>query len=91
MILICLINNLCFKFKSIIHYATTKNIKSKQMFISTGLTINYSYNNIKVSFIPIGFDFGTTSLGKKWVYNKRRWWGFGIGLEPKFFSALMNK
>jgi hypothetical protein len=41
--------------------------------------------------VPIGFDIATSSIGKKWVYNERRWWGFGIGLEPKFLNSIANK
>ncbi len=65
--------------------------KSKQLFMSTGLTVNYTYNNITFTFVPVGFDFATSSIGRKWIYNKKRWWGFGIGLEPKFLSTLKNK
>ena len=65
--------------------------KSKQLFVSTALTLNYTYNNITFTFVPIGLDIATNSIGKEWVYNKRRWWGFGIGLEPKIFSTILNK
>lgn len=68
-----------------------KETTSKQLFLTTALTVNYTYNNITFSFIPIGFDFATTNIGKKWVYNEQRWWGFGIGLEPKIFNTLINK
>ena len=60
----------------------------KQLFISTALTINYTYNNITFTFVPEGFDIATSTIGEEWVYNKRRWWGFGIGLEPKFLTFL---
>ena len=75
---------------------TTKNYlkdenEVSQFFISTGLTINYTYNNISFSFVPIGFDYATSTIGKEWIYNQKRWWGFGIGLEPKFLQSLMNK
>lgn len=63
---------------------------NKKLFISTALTINYTYNNLTFTFVPVGIDFATSALGKKWVYNKRRWWGFGIGIEPKFFNKLAN-
>lgn len=64
---------------------------SKQMFVSTALTINYTYNNLTFTFVPMGFDFATSSVGRKWIYNGNRWWGFGIGIEPKFLSAIANK
>jgi hypothetical protein len=65
--------------------------KSKQLFISTALTINYAYNNLTFTFVPMGFDIATSSVGKEWVYNERRWWGFGIGIEPKFLNSIVNK
>jgi len=69
----------------------TSGTKSKQLFISTALTVNYTYNNLTFTFVPFGFDFATSSTGKIWVYNERRWWGFGIGLEPKFLNTIANK
>lgn len=65
--------------------------KSKQLFISTALTLNYTYNNLTFTFVPIGLDFATSSIGKEWIYDGRRWWGFGIGLEPKFLNSIANK
>ena len=57
-----------------------------ELFISTGITINLSLNDIGFTFIPAGWDQGTTTVGKSWNYNGRRWWGFGIGLSPKFLG-----
>jgi hypothetical protein len=65
--------------------------KSKQLFVSTALTINYAYNNLTFTFVPIGIDLATSSTGKEWIYNEKRWWGFGIGLEPKFLNTITNK
>lgn len=67
-----------------------KDVKSKQLFISSAFTLNYSYNNITFTFVPIGFDFSTSSVGSEWVYNKKRWWGFGIGVEPKVLASILN-
>ncbi|ELR73681.1 hypothetical protein C900_02085 [Fulvivirga imtechensis AK7] len=64
-----------------------KGTASKQLFISTALTLNYTYNNFTFTFVPVGFDIATSSVGKEWIYNRERWWGFGIGLEPKFFKS----
>ena len=50
----------------------------QQQFIASGLTITYFYNNITFGFVPLGFDFATSTLGKEWVYHNKRWWGFGI-------------
>ena len=61
--------------------------KSKQLFVSHGMTITFNYNNFFVSYIPIGFDNGTNTIGKNWVFEDRRWWGFGIGVK---FQALKD-
>lgn len=68
-----------------------KDITSKQLFVSTGLTIAYSFNNVSFVFVPLGWDFGNSGIGKKWVYSGKRWWGFGIGVNPQIFSAIVNK
>lgn len=65
--------------------------KSKQLFMSAALTINYSYNSLTFTFVPVGFDIATSSTGKTWIYNEKRWWGFGIGLQPKFLNPISNK
>lgn len=65
--------------------------KSKQLFISTGITISYSYNDISFVFVPVGIDYGTSTIGKTWVYNKQRWWGFGIAISPKIFATIFSK
>ncbi|MEO2063257.1 MAG: hypothetical protein ABGW97_09765 [Christiangramia sp.] len=72
---------------------TTENFlnedeKSKQLFFNAALTLNYSYNDITFTFVPAGFDFATSSVGEEWIYGGKRWWGFGIGLEPKFLNVL---
>lgn len=64
---------------------------SKQLFVSTALTLSYSFNDLSFVFTPVAFDYGTTTLGKNWIYNKQRWWGFGLGITPKIFSSLLNK
>ncbi|MET3037547.1 hypothetical protein ABXT08_15695 [Chryseobacterium sp. NRRL B-14859] len=68
----------------------TKGTKSKQLFISTGLTLSYSYNDLSFVIVPIGWDITTSSLGKNWMYGGKRWWGFGIGISPKIFSTILN-
>lgn len=65
--------------------------KSKQLFISTGLTLTVAYNNLTFLFVPIGFDFATSKVGREWIYKQKRWWGFGIGVDPKIFAAILNK
>jgi len=46
--------------------------KSKQLFLSFGLTASYTYNNLVFTFVPAGFDFATSSLGNDWIYNRKR-------------------
>lgn len=65
--------------------------KSKQFFLSSGLTISYSYSGISFVVVPAGFDFGTSEIGKKWVYNNSYWWGFGVGITPQLFTQIANK
>ncbi|MEK8180772.1 hypothetical protein WMW71_10515 [Flavobacterium buctense] len=60
--------------------------KSTQLFISAGLTATYTYNAISFVAIPIGYDFATTSDGRKWMYNQKWWWGFGIGIDTKLLG-----
>lgn len=64
------------------------NKKSKQLFISTALSITYTYNDITFAVVPLGFDFATTTDGKHYVYNKERWWGMGIGITTKLFGLF---
>ena len=65
--------------------------EQNELFLSSGLTINFSFNDIAFSIIPSGYDFGTTSVGKSWNYNGRHWWGFGIGISPKFLGPASSK
>lgn len=52
-----------------------------QVFFSSGVNINYSYNNVNFSLVPIGWDFGLDSVGRSYVYHGKRWWGLGIGIS----------
>ncbi len=65
--------------------------KSKQLFVSTGITLSYAYNDIAFVIVPAGWDVATSTLGKKSVYNKEWWWGFGIAVSPKLFATILNK
>ncbi|MFT7072559.1 MAG: hypothetical protein ACJA1Z_003521 [Patiriisocius sp.] len=60
--------------------------KYKQLFISLGFSLTYKYNDITFSFIPAGWDIATASVGKSYVYNEKRWWGFGIGISTKLLG-----
>lgn len=51
--------------------------------LSTGLSLTYTYNNeISFSIIPLATDIGFTSATDQWVYDRKYWWGFGIGVSP---------
>jgi hypothetical protein len=71
----------------------TKNkvANNKQLFITTGIGFNYSYNKLTFTMVPMGFDFATSTAGKEWIYNGRYWWGFGIGVDLKILEALFDK
>lgn len=69
----------------------SKTGNSKQFFISTGLTFNYSYNKILFTIVPIGFDFASNQTGKDWVNNGNYWWGFGIGADLKILESMFDK
>lgn len=69
----------------------TKDFKSKQFVISTAFNITFAFNNLTFIVVPYGKDYATTSLGKDWIYNKKSWWGFGIGLDPKWLIAVLGK
>lgn len=64
------------------------NETSKQLFISTGLCLTYTYNDLTFAMIPAGFDFATTDDGRNYVYNQQYWWGFGIGITTKLFGLF---
>lgn len=64
------------------------NKKTKQLFISVGLSLTYTYNDLTFAIIPAGFDFATTTDGKNYVYNKKHWWGFGLGITTKLFGLF---
>lgn len=59
---------------------------STQLVLSTGLIAAYSYNNITFAVIPYGRDYGLTKDAKHWRYNKKFWWGLGIGVDTKLFG-----
>ncbi|WP_157359659.1 hypothetical protein [Algoriphagus mannitolivorans] len=52
-----------------------------QVFFSSGVNVNYSYNNVNFSFVPFGWDFGLDNVGRSYVYHGKRWWGLGIGIN----------
>lgn len=68
-----------------------KGEESRQLFVSTGLTLSYAYNNVSFIIIPAGYDWHTSTAGKKWVYDRKRWWGFGIAINPSIIAPIFNK
>ncbi|MDF2188689.1 hypothetical protein [Paraflavitalea sp. CAU 1676] len=64
--------------------------KSKQFYLSLGLSLSYSYNGLTFFVVPYARDYAFSTIGKQWIYNKERWWGFGIGVSPTVFSQLVN-
>lgn len=64
----------------------TKGLERSQLVISTAVGITGSYKGVTVAVIPAGWDIGTSSIRKEWIYNRRYWWGFGIGLDSKIFG-----
>lgn len=56
------------------------------LMFSTSIAATYTYNNITIAVIPIGFDFGTDRAGKKWVNHGKYWTGFGLGIDTKLFG-----
>lgn len=66
------------------------NGKAKQPYtafmLSTSLAATYTYKNITLAVIPMGFDFGMDQAGKKWINHGRYWFGFGVGVDTKLFG-----
>lgn len=63
---------------------------NKQLFLSTGISISYSYNKLTFTLIPLGFDIATNSVGKEWIHNGNYWWGFGIGVDLKILEGIIK-
>ncbi len=57
-----------------------------QLGLSIGLGINYTYKSISFILIPMGFDIGLGQETKNWIYNKKYWFGFGIGFDTTLLS-----
>lgn len=60
-------------------------IESNRLFLSTGLTLTYSYNDLSISAVPIGFDFGLNPAARMYDYHATYYWGFGIGIKSSIF------
>ncbi len=67
---------------------TDKNVNktSKQLFMSTGLTVTYTYNDVTFALVPLGFEIATTNDEKHYIYNKKMWWGAGLGISTKLLG-----
>lgn len=66
-------------------YVLTKN---KQLFISSGISFSYSYNDILFTVTPVAYDYATTKEGREYIYNKKMWWGFAIGIKTSLLGYL---
>ena len=80
----------------LIQELTKDNTKSnmgsnKQFFLSAGLGLNYSYNKILFTIVPVGFDFALNQAGRDWINNGKYWWGFGIGADLKIIEKVIDK
>jgi hypothetical protein len=49
--------------------------------VSFGLTMNYIFNRVSLTYIPIAID---TPYRSDWIYRGRPWMGFAIGLNLGF-------
>jgi hypothetical protein len=67
------------------NYILTKN---KQLFITGGISLTYSYNDISFTIIPMAYDFATTKEGREYIYNSKMWWGFGFGIKTSLLGYL---
>lgn len=65
--------------------------KSKQFFVSGGCAVSYAYNGITFLLVPAAADWAPSSIGKQWIYHKKFWWGFGIGVSPTLLGQAFNK
>lgn len=59
-----------------------ENNPTNQAYLTLAGGVGYSYKDkITLMFIPVGADIGFSDTSKKWIYNGKYWWGFGIGLD----------
>ncbi len=65
------------------NYVLTKN---KQLFISSGFSLSYSYNDFLFTVTPVAYDYATTREGREYIYNKKMWWGFAIGIKTSLLG-----
>ncbi len=56
---------------------------TSQMVLSSGLSAILTYKGINFAAIPLGTDFGLTGDAKSWVYNRKIWFGIGLGIDGK--------
>jgi hypothetical protein len=57
-----------------------------QMTLSAGISVAGTYKSLTFSIIPLATDFGLTKQSDHWVYNRKIWYGFGIGLDSKLLG-----
>ena len=59
---------------------------ANQVYLTTALTAVFSLKKINFAIIPIGIDSGFSPTSKKWDYNGKIWWGFGVGIDTSVFG-----
>lgn len=64
---------------------------SKELFISPAITVGLAINGIDFVFVPFGVDLATSTTGRDWNFNRKRWWGFGIGIETRALGPILAK
>ncbi|MCV9934603.1 hypothetical protein OIU80_20160 [Flavobacterium sp. LS1R47] len=52
--------------------------------LSSGIMLTV-YDKINLAFLPIGADIGFSDTSKKWIYNNKYWFGFGLGIDTSLF------
>ncbi|WP_336731625.1 hypothetical protein [Chryseobacterium sp. VD8] len=62
------------------------NTSYNAFMLSTSLAITYTYKNITIAIIPLGFDFGLDQAGSHWDNHRKYWAGIGIGIDTKLFG-----
>lgn len=55
-------------------------------YLTTALAVHIKYQNFTIMIIPCGVDIAFSDSGKKWNYDGKYWWGFGLGIDTSLFN-----
>lgn len=55
-------------------------------YFTTALAFHIKYQNFTIMVIPCGVDTAFSDSGKKWNYDGKYWWGFGLGIDTSLFN-----